>query len=122
MLKTTEMSAKKIWQGDDNNAYGTREETGRGDYDWEVTFVVQQRLDGDEWSDVMVNGEGGETPLTITIYGTDLQKGSDVVTFSGLPRDMQQDPTAGNCPNCGAELYQNEEMCQKCKEEQNDTV
>ena len=37
-------------------------------------------------------------------------------------RDMQQDPTAGNCPNCGAELYQNEEMCQKCKEEQNDTV
>lgn len=85
MLKTTEMSAKKIWQGDDNNAYGTREETGRGDYDWEVTFVVQQRLDGDEWSDVMVNGEGGETPLTITIYGTDLQKGSDVVTFSGLP-------------------------------------
>ena len=36
--------------------------------------------------------------------------------------DMQQDPTAGNCPNCGAELYQNEEMCQKCKEEQNDTV
>ena len=85
MLKTTEMAAKKIWQGDDNNAYGTREETGRGDYDWEVTFVVQQRLDGDEWSDVMVNGEGGETPLTITIYGTDLQTGSDVVTFSGLP-------------------------------------
>lgn len=37
-------------------------------------------------------------------------------------RDMQQDPTAGNCPNCGAELYQNEGMCQKCKEEQNDTV
>ncbi|WAK79762.1 hypothetical protein [Flavonifractor phage Chenonceau] len=37
-------------------------------------------------------------------------------------RDIQQDPIAGDCPNCGAELYQNEEMCQKCKEEQNDTV
>lgn len=90
MLKTTEIAAKKVWQGDENNAYGTREETGRGGYDWEVTFAVQRSLDGVDWTDVAVTGESGgdavAVPLTVTIYGNDSQSQSDEVTISGLPQ------------------------------------
>lgn len=35
-------------------------------------------------------------------------------------RDMQDEPPAGYCARCGAELYGDETMCPDCEKEENE--
>ena len=54
-LETTELTITKIWQGDNDNIYGTRPETGRTNYDWQTSFVLQRSADGGQtWQNVQV--------------------------------------------------------------------
>ncbi len=45
-LNTTSITVRKEWDGDQDNAYGTRPTTGRDDYNWEVSLLVQYSSDG----------------------------------------------------------------------------
>lgn len=73
-LETTGFSVAKQWRGDSGNAYGTRPETARPRYDWEVSFVIQRSADGGAgWENVTVYDAGAEADLTLTLYGTDGQ-------------------------------------------------
>ena len=45
-LNTTSITVRKDWDGDQDNAYGTRPTTGRDDYNWEVSLLVQYSSDG----------------------------------------------------------------------------
>ena len=59
-LETTEFSVAKQWAGDSSNAYGTRPETGRTGFEWEVSFVIQRSADGGaSWENVTVYESGG---------------------------------------------------------------
>lgn len=89
ILPTTDLTVKKVWEGDYNNAYGTRPTTGRGgDYTWETTLVIQHLAgDSGKWENVKVTKAGSTTPedLTVTLTGTNNQ---DTVeeTITGLPK------------------------------------
>ena len=73
-LATTELTVRKVWVGDNNNAYGTRPATDADRYTWEVTLVIQRSTDGATWTDVQ----------EVTLYGTDdLKQAGQPVT--GLP-------------------------------------
>lgn len=73
-LATTELTVRKVWVGDNNNAYGTRPGTDADRYTWEVTLVIQRSTDGATWTDVQ----------EVTLYGTDDLKQVDQ-TVTGLP-------------------------------------
>lgn len=60
-LDTTELTVRKVWVGDNNNAYGTRPATDADRYTWQVTLVIQRSTDGATWTDVQ----------EVTLYGTD---------------------------------------------------
>ena len=60
-LDTTELTVRKVWVGDNNNAYGTRPGTDADRYTWQVTLVIQRSTDGATWTDVQ----------EVTLYGTD---------------------------------------------------
>lgn len=86
-LKTTDLEVSKTWEGDRDNAYGTRPETERTGYDWETAFVIQKKAADageDSWENVQVyKGEVSED-LIIYLYGNDKDsKASAQVT--GLP-------------------------------------
>lgn len=73
-LATTELTVRKVWVGDNNNAYGTRPGTDADRYTWQVTLVIQRSTDGATWTDVQ----------EVTLYGTDDLKQVDQ-TVTGLP-------------------------------------
>lgn len=84
-LQTTSLTAQKIWDGDEDNAYGTRPNTGRDGYDWEVSLLVQYRIDGAAWMTLTTWETDGEHPVILHIYGTN-RDASGSVTLSGLPQ------------------------------------
>lgn len=81
VLPTTDITVEKKWEGDNDNLFGTRPETGRTGYDWETTFVIQKSTDGDKWESVKVGGND----LTITLYGKDSEN-SVKSAIKGLPK------------------------------------
>ncbi len=71
-IETVDMTVTKEWRGDNGNAYGSRPDTGRTNYTWEITFVIQRSTDDKTWEDVPVyTGENNSEDLTVTLYGTD---------------------------------------------------
>lgn len=76
-IKTTEITVKKIWAGDQDRVYAARPQSTITRYDWEVTLQVQRSLDGGQtWADVP-----GET---VTLYGAD-EENEASATVKGLP-------------------------------------
>ena len=86
-LPTTDITVEKVWEGDNNNLYNTRPDTGRSGYDWETTFVIQKSTDGDSWENVKVQaaGESAKKDLTVTLYGTNSDTSVDA-SIKGLPK------------------------------------
>ena len=41
-LETQDLTVTKTWVGDHDNAYGSRPDTDRTGYDWQVSFLIQQ--------------------------------------------------------------------------------
>ena len=95
-LNTTSITARKEWDGDQNNAYGTRPTTGRDDYNWEVSLLVQYSTDDANWKTLTtyetVKDPDTQKPITIDhpvilhVYGVNEQDVSTAnATLSGLP-------------------------------------
>lgn len=87
ILPTTELTVQKVWEGDYQNAYGTRPTTKHPGDTWETTFVIQRSIDNGEWEPVKVTeqGETGAEDLTVTLCGTDSE--DEVAnTITGLPK------------------------------------
>ena len=89
-METTELVAKKIWSGDNDNIYATRPETERKKYDWEVSFTIQRSAnEGKTWENVAVYGaDGTREDLVVTVYGTN-QEASAQAIASGLPKTAE---------------------------------
>ncbi|WP_295423859.1 Cna B-type domain-containing protein [uncultured Subdoligranulum sp.] len=85
-LDTTELTIRKVWVGDNNNAYGTRPATDADRYTWQVTLVIQRSTDGATWTDVQ----------EVTLYGTDdlTQAGQTVTGLPVMVVDADGDLTA----------------------------
>lgn len=77
-LDTTELTVRKVWVGDNNNAYGTRPATDADRYTWQVTLVIQRSTDNGATWERVTNVD------PITLYGTDDLKQVDQ-TVTGLP-------------------------------------
>lgn len=95
-LNTTSITVRKEWDGDQNNAYGTRPTTGRDDYNWEVSLLVQYSTDDANWKTLTtyetVKDPDTQKPITIDhpvilhVYGVNEQDVSTAnATLSGLP-------------------------------------
>lgn len=85
-LETQDLTVTKTWVGDNHNAYGSRPDTDRTGYDWQVSFLIQQSSnDGTTWTHVQAHDGDAAEDLVVTLYGTNDQ---DTVwtTISGLPR------------------------------------
>ena len=88
MLQTTDFSVTKKWENDRDNIYGTRPDTERTNYDWEVQYVIQRSSDGGAtWENVPVYKEAAgvqqESALIVYLYGTDKDE-SKSAEVSGL--------------------------------------
>ena len=83
-LKTQDLTVTKIWERDHGNAYGSRPDTDRTGYDWQVSFLIQQSSDGTNWAHVQVHNGDTAEDLVVTIYGTNDQEEVSA-TVSGLP-------------------------------------
>lgn len=95
-LNTTSITVRKEWDGDQNNAYGTRPTTGRDDYNWEVSLLVQYSSDGDsdndkDWTTLTARTPSVadpdafvETPVILHIYGKNTDASGEA-SLSGLP-------------------------------------
>lgn len=86
-LDTTSITARKIWEGDSDNAYGTRPVTGRttGGYTWEVNLLVQYSTDQTSWTTLTTRDAAGTThPVILHIYG-DNADSEGTVTLAGPP-------------------------------------
>ena len=95
-LNTTSITVRKEWDGDQNNAYGTRPTTGRDDYNWEVSLLVQYSSDGDsdndkDWTTLTARAPSAadpdtpvETPVILHIYGKNTDASGEA-SLSGLP-------------------------------------
>lgn len=86
-LDTTSITARKIWDGDSDNAYGTRPVTGRtGGYTWEVNLLVQYSTDLTTWTTLAAYDADGTTrhPVILHIYGTNSTDEGTAV-LAGLP-------------------------------------
>lgn len=84
-LKTQDLTVTKTWVGDHGNAYGSRPDTDRTGYDWQVSFLIQQSSDnGETWTHVQAHDGDAAEDLVVTLYGKNDQ---DTVsaTVSGLP-------------------------------------
>ena len=84
-LETQDLTVTKTWEGDHGNAYGSRPDTDRTGYDWQVSFLIQQSSnDGTTWTHVQAHDGDAAEDLVVTLYGTNDQ---DTVsaTISGLP-------------------------------------
>ena len=91
-LNTTSITARKEWDGDDGqNAYGTRPDTGRTNYDWEVSLLVQYSTDNTTWSTLPTYEKAADDtfqphPVILHVYGVNEQDVSTAnATLSGLP-------------------------------------
>ena len=85
LLETQDLTVTKIWEEDHDNAYGSRPDTDRTGYDWQVSFLIQQSSDdGATWNHVQAHDGDAKEDLVVTLYGTNDQ---DTVsaTVSGLP-------------------------------------
>ena len=91
-LNTTGITARKEWDGDQNNAYGTRPTTGRDDYNWEVSLLVQYQANGStNWTTLTARAPSVadpdtpvETPVILHIYGKNTDASGEA-SLSGLP-------------------------------------
>ena len=84
-LKTQDLTVTKIWEGDHGNAYGSRPDTDRTGYDWQVSFLIQQSSnDGTTWTHVQAHDGDTAEDLVVTLYGTNDQN-TVSATISGLP-------------------------------------
>ena len=84
-LETQDLTVTKTWEGDHGNAYGSRPDTDRTGYDWQVSFLIQQSSgDGATWTPVQAHDGDAAEDLVVTLYGKNDQ---DTVstTISGLP-------------------------------------
>lgn len=85
LLETQDLTVTKTWVGDHGNAYGSRPDTDRTGYDWQVSFLIQQSSnDGETWTHVQAHDGDAAEDLVVTLYGKNDQ---DTVwtTISGLP-------------------------------------
>lgn len=91
-LNTTSITVRKEWDGDQNNAYGTRPTTGRDDYNWEVSLLVQYQANGGtNWTTLTARTPSAadpdtlvETPVILHIYGKNTDASGEA-SLSGLP-------------------------------------
>lgn len=84
MLRTTALSVQKNWRGDSGNPYGTRPDTERNNYDWEVQLVIQRSADGGAaWENVTIYEGQTEKALVVSLYGKD-DESSAKAEVSGL--------------------------------------
>ena len=91
-LNTTSITVRKEWDGDQNNAYGTRPTTGRDDYNWEVSLLVQYQANGStNWTTLTARTPSVdapdtlvETPVILHIYGRNTDASGEA-SLSGLP-------------------------------------
>lgn len=99
-LNTTSITARKEWDGDQDNAYGTRPTTGRDDYNWEVSLLVQYSSDGGtNWTTLTARTPSAadpdtpvETPEILHIYGKNTDASGEA-SLSGLPAyDLDGNP------------------------------
>lgn len=105
-LQTTKFQVTKIWQGDNENLYGTRPDTGRTGYDWQTSFVIEATTtpgQADSWQAVQVYDADTKQDLVVTLYGTNDQQtvhqeitGLPSVDLNGAPyvyraRELQPD-------------------------------
>lgn len=99
-LNTTSITARKEWDGDQGNAYGTRPTTGRDDYNWEVSLLVQYSSDGGtNWTTLTARTPSVadpdafvETPVILHIYGRNTDASGEA-SLSGLPAyDLDGNP------------------------------
>lgn len=103
-LNTTSITVRKEWDGDQGNAYGTRPTTGRDDYNWEVSLLVQYSSDGDsdndkDWTTLTARTPSVadpdafvETPVILHIYGKNTDASGEA-SLSGLPAyDLKGNP------------------------------
>lgn len=99
-LNTTSITARKEWDGDQDNAYGTRPTTGRDDYNWEVSLLVQYSSDGGtNWTTLTARTPSVadpdtlvETPEILHIYGKNTDASGEA-SLSGLPAyDLDGNP------------------------------
>lgn len=84
-LETQDLTVTKTWKGDHGNAYGSRPDTDRTGYDWQVSFLIQQSSNsGATWTHVQAHDGDAAEDLVVTLYGKNDQ---DTVstTISGLP-------------------------------------
>ena len=103
-LNTTGITVRKEWDGDQDgdqdNAYGTRPTTGRDDYNWEVSLLVQYSSDGGtNWTTLTARAPSAadpdtpvETPVILHIYGKNTDASGEA-SLSGLPAyDLEGKP------------------------------
>lgn len=99
-LNTTSITARKEWDGDQRNAYGTRPTTGRDDYNWEVSLLVQYQANGGtNWTTLTARTPSAadpdtlvETPVILHIYGKNTDASGEA-SLSGLPAyDLDGNP------------------------------
>lgn len=99
-LNTTSITVRKEWDGDQDNAYGTRPTTGRDDYNWEVSLLVQYSSDGGtNWITLTARTPSVadpdtlvETPEILNIYGKNTDASGEA-SLSGLPAyDLDGNP------------------------------
>ena len=91
-LNTTSITVRKEWDGDQDNAYGTRPTTGRNDYNWEVSLLVQYSSDGGtNWTTLTARAPSVadsdtpvKTPVILHIYGKNTDASGEA-SLSGLP-------------------------------------
>lgn len=84
-LKTQDLTVTKIWERDHGNAYGSRPDTDRTGYDWQVSFLIQQSSNGGAtWAPVQAHDGDAKEDLVVTLYGTNDQS-TVSTTVSGLP-------------------------------------
>lgn len=85
-LKTQDLTVTKTWVGDNHNAYGSRPDTDRTGYDWQVSFLIQQSSnDGTTWTHVQAHDGDAAEDLVVTLYGTNDDE-TVSATISGLPK------------------------------------
>ncbi len=89
-METVNLNVSKIWEEDSGNAYGTRPDTQRTGYDWQVSFVIQKSTDAVTWQNVKTFDENAYgVDLIITLYGKN-EEDSVSAEVTGLPKSDEQ--------------------------------